>query len=101
MSKEVERAFSRRIEGTFCISENENEDFCAETEEVVEGWVAENQNRLNPGERVIYKDNPEITQELVKDILKGFKEIPWALGNNSNIFTSGVYKYSYNVCRDL
>ena len=45
-SEEMERAFRRRLGRTFYISEEENENFCEETEREVEEWVRNNENKL-------------------------------------------------------
>ena len=72
--EEVGSVFRNRLKRTFNIREEENEDFCEETERRVETWVINNEEKLTPKETVIYEDTPEVTPWLIKDILKSFKE---------------------------
>ena len=44
--EEVERAFRRCLEGTFRITEEENEEFCEENERVVEEWITQRREDL-------------------------------------------------------
>ena len=72
--EEIERAFRRRLERTFRISEEENLEFDGENERVVEDWIRQKGDELKRKNRIIYKDTPEIKPELLTDILNGFKE---------------------------
>ena len=72
--EEMKRAFRRTLERTFYISEEENENFCEETEREVEEWVRNNENKLVRRRIIEIEDTPEITSELVKDIIKSFRK---------------------------
>ena len=72
--REVVESFGRRLTTTFQISEEENEDFCEETEREVEEWIRKNGEKIRRREKNEIEDTPEITADLIKDILASFKE---------------------------
>ena len=71
--EEIETAFRLRLERIFNIREEENEEFCEETEREVERWIIEIREILRPKDVVQYVDTPEINPEPILDILKDFK----------------------------
>ena len=71
--EEIVNAFKNRLERTFKIGEEENQEFCEETEREVEEWILGSREKLQVRERVEYIDTPEIKPELILDILKDFK----------------------------
>ena len=71
---EVEEAFRRRLIKTFQISEEKNEDFCEETERIVEEWMRNNEETLKIKETIETEDSPEISANLIRDILSSFRE---------------------------
>ena len=72
--KEVAEAYGRRLAITFRITEEENENFCEETEREVEEWIKINRVGHQRREKVEIEDTPEITADLIKDILTSFRE---------------------------
>ena len=64
----MEQAFRNRLERTFNISEEENEDFDEETEMEVEEWKNKNIDKLKPKDIVEYADTPEIMEKRRTDI---------------------------------
>ena len=65
-TEEIVTAFRKRLMKTFNINEEYNELFCERTEREVEEWIGGNRERLNPKERVVYEDTPEISPSLVE-----------------------------------
>ena len=63
--EELTTAFGRRLMKTFNINEEDNKLFYERKEREVEEWIEENRETLNPKERVIYEDTPEISPDLV------------------------------------
>ena len=74
--EEIEAAFRARLERTFKISEEENEDFDEETEKEVKEWRNRTREKLRPKETIEYIDIPEITEEVVTGILKKPQDLP-------------------------
>ena len=71
---EVVVAFKNRMQRTFNISEEENENFDKEKEREVEEWLLRNRNNRRIDDIIDYEGKQIITEELVKDIIKSFKE---------------------------
>ena len=67
--REVAEVFGERFTWTFQISEEENEDFCEETEREVEVWIRTNGEKIRRREIIEIEDIPEITTDLIKDII--------------------------------
>ena len=66
-TEELGRVFRRRLIKIFCISEEENEMFCEETEREVDNWIKNNEDKLERKRMVEIEDTPEITPELKKN----------------------------------
>ena len=61
-------AFRRRLERTFKISEEENEDFCPVKEREVGRWMEQHRQHLRKKRVIRMEDTPTISEELVREV---------------------------------
>ena len=72
--EERAQGFMERMRRTFRIDEGDNENFSEETEEMVERWRRRNEDLLRGKEEIHMGDYLWITEDLVRDVLRGFNE---------------------------
>ena len=72
--EEEAEAFKARMKRTFNISEQENENYSEDTEEMVRMWHLVYRDQLIPGDIVHIREEDRITTRTLKIAIKSFKE---------------------------